>query len=34
MADYAAKLRVAYPPLEDGVTLFPFRRLFVLGVKR
>jgi trans-aconitate 2-methyltransferase len=33
MADYAARLRVAYPPLEDGTTLFPFNRLFVLAVK-
>jgi trans-aconitate 2-methyltransferase len=27
-ADYAQRLRMAYPPLSDGSTLFPFRRLF------
>lgn len=29
-ADYAARLRAAYPPRPDGRTLFPFRRLFLL----
>jgi trans-aconitate 2-methyltransferase len=32
--DYAARLRQAYPPLADGNTLFPFRRLFLLAVAR
>jgi trans-aconitate 2-methyltransferase len=32
--DYAARLREAYPPLPDGNTLFPFRRLFLLAVAR
>ncbi len=31
MAEYAARLREAYPPRPDGTTLFPFRRLFVVG---
>jgi trans-aconitate 2-methyltransferase len=29
-ADYARRLRAAYPPLADGSTLFPFRRLFIV----
>jgi trans-aconitate 2-methyltransferase len=29
-ADYAQRLRGAYPPLADGSTLFPFRRLFIV----
>ncbi len=29
--DYAARLRVAYPRLEDGRTLFPFKRLFIVA---
>ncbi len=29
-ADYAARVRAAYPPRADGRTLFPFRRLFML----
>jgi trans-aconitate 2-methyltransferase len=29
-ADYAQRLRAAYPPLADGTTLFPFRRLFIV----
>jgi trans-aconitate 2-methyltransferase len=29
-ADYAQRLRAAYPPLADGSTLFPFRRLFIV----
>jgi len=33
-ADYAARVRAAYPPLADGRTLFPFRRLFILAVAR
>ncbi len=33
MADYAARLREAYPLRPDGTTLFPMRRLFVVAVK-
>lgn len=29
-ADYASRLRTAYPPQADGSTLFPFRRLFMV----
>jgi trans-aconitate 2-methyltransferase len=29
-ADYAARLRIAYPRRADGRTLFPMRRLFIL----
>jgi trans-aconitate 2-methyltransferase len=28
---YAKRLRAAYPPRADGVTLFPFRRLFLVA---
>ncbi len=31
-ADYAERLRAAYPPLADGRTVFPFRRLFIVAV--
>jgi trans-aconitate 2-methyltransferase len=27
---YAASVRAAYPPLPDGHTLFPFRRMFIV----
>ena len=30
-ADYATRVRTAYPPRADGRTLFPFRRLFVVA---
>lgn len=30
-ADYAARLREAYPMRTDGKTLFPFRRLFIVA---
>ena len=30
-AAYAERVRAAYPPLADGRTLFPFRRLFILA---
>jgi trans-aconitate 2-methyltransferase len=33
-ADYARRLRVAYPALPGGVTLFPFRRLFLIARQR
>jgi trans-aconitate 2-methyltransferase len=29
-AAYAARVRSAYPPLSNGHTLFPFRRLFIV----
>jgi trans-aconitate 2-methyltransferase len=32
-ADYAARVRAAYPPMADGRTLFPFRRLFIVAVR-
>lgn len=31
-AEYAARVRAAYPRLADGHTLFPFRRLFLIAV--
>lgn len=31
LADYGARLRAAYPRRADGVTLFPFRRLFFVA---
>lgn len=31
VADYAARLRRAYPRRADGTTLFPFRRLFIVA---
>lgn len=30
-AEYAARLRMAYPMRADGTTLFPFRRLFMVA---
>jgi trans-aconitate 2-methyltransferase len=33
-ADYAQRVGVAYPPLPNGETLFPFRRLFIIMQKR
>jgi trans-aconitate 2-methyltransferase len=33
LADYAARLRDAYPPEADGRTLFPFRRVFVVATR-
>lgn len=33
-ADYAERVRAAYPPLADGRTVFPFRRLFIVAVVR
>lgn len=32
MEDYASRLREAYPPGKGGAVLFPFRRLFIIGV--
>lgn len=31
LAEYAARVRAAYPPRTDGRTLFPFRRLFIVA---
>jgi trans-aconitate 2-methyltransferase len=31
--EYAREAALAYPPRADGVTLFPFRRLFLLGAR-
>ena len=33
-AAYTARLRLAYPRREDGQTLFPFRRLFIVALAR
>ena len=33
IAAYKAKLNAAYPRRADGITLFPFQRLFVVAVK-
>jgi trans-aconitate 2-methyltransferase len=33
VAAYKAKLNAAYPRRADGITLFPFQRLFVVAVK-
>lgn len=33
LEEYARRLREAYPARADGVTLFPFRRLFVVAVR-
>lgn len=33
-ADYAARVRAAYPRRADGTTLFPFRRLFIVMKRR
>jgi trans-aconitate 2-methyltransferase len=34
IAAYKARLNAAYPAREDGTTLFPFQRLFVVALKR
>ena len=31
LADYAVRMRQAYPPVADGRTPFPFRRLFLIA---
>jgi trans-aconitate 2-methyltransferase len=33
-AEYAQRVALAYPPLANGQTLFPFRRLFIVMQKR
>lgn len=32
-AAYAERIRAAYPPRANGVTLFPFRRLFIVATR-
>lgn len=32
-ADFRRRVAAAHPPREDGLTLFPFRRLFMVAVK-
>lgn len=34
LADYTARMAAAYPRRADGRTLFPFRRLFIVAVRR
>ena len=33
VADYAERIRRAYPPRADGRVLFPFRRLFIVATR-
>jgi trans-aconitate 2-methyltransferase len=33
LADYRERLLRAYPPRADGITLFPFRRLFIVATR-
>lgn len=33
-AEYARRLRLAYPVLASGITLFPFRRRFLIACRR
>ena len=33
LAEYAGRIRRAYPPRRDGRTLLPFRRLFIVAVR-
>jgi len=33
LADYKARMRAAYPRRADGITLFPFRRLFIVATR-
>jgi len=33
LAEYARRLRAAYPARADGITLFPFRRLFLVATR-
>ena len=32
-ADYAERMRMAYPPMPDGRTLFPMQRLFLIATR-
>jgi trans-aconitate 2-methyltransferase len=34
IADYRGRLRAAYPRRADGITLFPFRRLFIVATAK
>ena len=34
LAEYAARMAAAYPKRADGRTFFPFRRLFMVGVRK
>jgi trans-aconitate 2-methyltransferase len=33
LAEYSGRIRRAYPPREDGRTLLPFRRLFLVAIR-
>ena len=33
-AAYAKRLRTAYPPETDGITLFPFKRLYMVATRK
>jgi trans-aconitate 2-methyltransferase len=33
LAEYARRLRLAYPARPDGRTLYPFRRLFIVATR-
>jgi trans-aconitate 2-methyltransferase len=33
LADYARRIAAAYPPEADGLTLFPFRRIFMVATR-
>jgi trans-aconitate 2-methyltransferase len=33
LADYTARMNAAYPRRADGITLFPFRRLFIVATR-
>ena len=34
LAEYRARMAAAYPKRADGRTFFPFRRLFMVAVKK
>jgi trans-aconitate 2-methyltransferase len=33
LGDYTRRMAAAYPPRDDGTTLFPFRRLFLVATR-
>ena len=33
LADYRRRIDAAYPRRDDGVTLFPFRRIFIVATR-
>jgi len=33
MEDYSKRIHELYPPRNDGRTLFPFRRLFIVATR-